>query len=354
MPASIFGALFGNTKLTSSGAQQPARGVTVSAARTSRGPPSGSVGTKTVTSGRTGVSPHEATSAIGNIFQFTDTLSASTTKTYPLTSDSDWVSAFFNVAVTATGNSTSQDNLYALSNVQILAADGPVMNLTPNIDFYDFAQRFSPLHIRPVQVSNAVATAVTTSIEVYGINLPQSRGPYTMMITTPAASAFGTQGTGGASALSVAVTLSLGSGQCTTRSRYQFTGNPITPTNAGTNDLSPLLPIQDIPLTELFISGMTNNANDINYVQTLSSGNTVGTRDLAASLVSNCNAQMVTPLNATTTGQTGNYASNPGLGELFLLFALHTSVTAGRSSHLYFTWGASPASTIRFGEYWLE
>jgi len=292
-------------------------------------------GHASTTEGRTGVSSPAATNASSKVFQFTDTLAASATKTYVLSADDDFVSVFLNLSVTAAGYSKTADILGAISEMDILAGDGQIIATQPKTDLYDLEQRFNPLHVRPAITYTSVATAISASYTIHGVNLPKARGPYSLMISTPAAAAFNASVT----ALSVVVTISLGVGQCNERTRYVYSGLPFTPSANGVNDFAPVAPIQTADLVEIFLTGMTSNTADINYVQLQSQGGVLGPRITAGDLVSHSNSEMVSALPST---------------EIFLLFALQTTLQLGRAAHAYFNWGATPASTIRTGLYWLD
>ena len=335
MPASLFGPLLASNR-KSGGRNSKSRG-------------SGAF--SSATSGRSGVSSQGGKNASSSVFQFTDTLSAATTKTYVLSSDDDFIAAHFYLSVTATGNSTSADILNGISQLVILAPDGPIITMQPQPDFNLFAQRFGIQHKLPTQNVATGATAVTGDYVVYGLNLPKSKGPYSMMITTPAAASFNTS----TSALSVAVTVELTVGKCHgQRTRYVYSGLPITPAASGVNDLAPLAPIQDADLVEIFFTGLTSNTStgDISYIQLQSQGGVLGPRITGGYLVSKANGEMYSSLysSAESVGA-GSTGTTP---TLFLLFPLGSTLQLGRSAHCYLNWNATPSSTIRNGYYWLD
>ena len=290
--------------------------------------------------GRVGSSPIESTNAASNSFQFQDTVTPSTAaivKSYPLTNDGDYIALNFALSGSVSGGTAVDNDVFDLiSEVDILNASGTIMKLTPATDFYDLAQRFGPLHTRTSVVTmTAVGTTYTNAIVVYGISLPAKDGPYTLQVTYAQPSTVGTGNTGSTVALTVQATI----GTAPMLSNYVFTQLPFTPVASGIVDLSPLVPIQGPVLSELFISGMTSNTADINYMQIISEGNTVSPRVTSGVIQSLDNAEMVSSVPST---------------ELFPLFALKSNVVLGRTSHFYVTWGSSPSSSIRLGFYYLS
>ena len=289
--------------------------------------------------GRVGSSPIESTNAASNSFQFQDTQTPSTAaivKSYPLTNDGDYIALNFALSGSVSGGTAVDNDVFDLiSELDILNASGTIMKLTPSTDFYDLAQRFGPLHTRTSVVKmTTVGTTYTNAIVVYGISLPAKDGPYTLQVTYAQPSTVGTGNTGSTVALTVQATI----GTAPMLSNYVFTQLPFTPVASGIVDLSPLVPIQGPVLSELFISGMTSNTADINYMQIISEGNTVSPRVTSGVIQSLDNAEMVSSVPST---------------ELFPLFALKSNVVLGRTSHFYVTWGSSPSSSIRLGFYYL-
>lgn len=295
--------------------------------------------------GRSGVGSNPSYSALSAVFQFTDTRSAGNVNDYPLSSDGAWTALEINTSVTVTSGSTAvpaTDILTAYSRIEILDSSGTIISMQPAPDFYNFAQRFGELHVRPatVQVTGVASGNATASgsYMIYGVNLPQNRGPYTFRISIVPAATFSADAT----ALSVTTTLSLQAGDpasVVSQSRYMFSNLPFTPGANGVNDLAPLAPIQGVSLSELFITGQTSDTADISFIQMQSVGANVGSRILPSDLVALANSEMVSSLPTDTT---------------YLLFPLKTNITLGRDSHLYLNWGASPSSTIRTGFYWLQ
>jgi hypothetical protein len=289
--------------------------------------------------GRLGSTPIETTNAASNSFQFQDTQtpsSAAIVKSYPLTNDGDYIALNFAISGSVSGGSAVDNDVFDLiSEVDILNASGTIMKMTPATDFYDLAQRFGPLHTRTSVVTmSTVGTTYSNAIVVYGISLPSKDGPYTLQITYANPSTVGTGNTGSTVSLTVQATI----GTAPLLSNYVFTQLPFTPVKSGIVDLSPLVPIQGPTLSELFISGMTSNTADIDYVQIISEGNTVTPRVTSGVIQSLDNAEMVNSVPST---------------ELFPLFALKSNVVLGRTSHFYVTWGSSPSSSIRLGFYYL-
>ena len=296
------------------------------------------VGNVSKSTGRQGAGGNAASNATSDVFQFSYTLSAANSQTFVLTSDTDWIAADWAVTVTVGGAYTggSSDILGAISNILVIASDGPCINITPVPDFYMLQQRFSPYGVSGTVVNaSASGSAYTGYYHISGFNLPQAKGPYSMIISTPAAATFNASAT----SLTVLVSLSLKSGTAKQRLRTQFSGLPFTPAASGTNDLAPLAPIQDISLTELMFSSMTSNTADISTIQLMSQGSVLGPRTLAGTLVSRQANEL-----------TGAVASS----ELYPLLALQSNLTLGRNAHMYITWGASPSSTIRLLFVWFD
>ena len=94
-----------------------------------------------------------------------------------------------------------------------------------------------------------------------------------------------------------------------------------------------------------------STVNDINYVQLMSQGGTLGPRIPAEDLVSRANAEMANALySAAESVSAGSTGTTP---TLFLLFPLKTTLILGASAHMYLNWGSStPSSTIRTGYVW--
>jgi len=335
MPSSLFGPLFAR-----------------------KGQRTGAPGTSgsNTTTGRYGPSGPGSTNAQSSVFQFTDTKSGSNVTTYKLSADGDWITMYWSLSVTATGNSTSADILGAISQVQILGANGPVITMSPMPDFNYFQQRFSPLHTLPTQQVATAASATKGSYTLYGVNLPQSGGPYTLIVTIQAPASFNVSCT----ALSVTYTVSLGQGDCAgLQTNYAYSGLGFTPAASGINDLAVIAPIQNVELVEVFMSGFTamasppgSTVNDISYVQLMSQGGTLGPRIQAEDLVSRANAEMANALySAAESVSSSSTGTTP---TLFLLFPLKTTLILGNRAHMYLNWGtATPSSTIRTGYVWL-
>ncbi len=327
MPATIFGKVFSAARARG-GMSYKQTGAIKSRTYTSPATPS-----KTV--GRQGASPHAATDAASDSFQFSTTYAAGAVDTRALTQDGDYVSMIVGLAVTATGNTATVDILNALSRIDFIAKNGPVISLVPNPDFYQIAQRFSEYHTKPTVAQVTGATQVSATYKVDGINMPETYGPYSIQITVNSASGFSASTT----ALSVVFTLSFVIGTAPKLTRYVFSGFPVAVSANGTSDLSPVAAIQDIPLVELFISGLTSNTADISFLELTNSQGAPAPRITATDLVARANSMMVTNLDSD---------------KLFPLMAMGMNLTLSRTNHTYFNWGATPSSTIRLGFYWLE
>jgi hypothetical protein len=312
----------------------------------------GSSGTGNATQGRSGATGPNAANAASEDFKFTDTKSAGNVTTYIITGDQDYIRTFWNINVTATGNSTSADILGAIQQVLILGKDGPVTNMNPMPDFYYFQQRFSPLHSLPTSVVATGASATQGNYTLYGTNLPVAGGPYTMIVTIQAASTFNTSTT----ALSVTYSVSFGVGNCGGHvTHYVSSGLGFSPSSGGANDLAPIAPIQGVNLVELWMSGFTTMAatstNDIAYVQVSSSGGLVTPRVTSGTLISNANAEMNSALfSAAQSVSAGSTGYTPSL---FLLFPLKTQLKLGPGAHCWLYWtSGTPSTTIRCGYVW--
>ena len=297
------------------------------------GTPSGNV------KGRVGTTPIETTNSASNSFQFQDSVtptSSAIVKSYPLTTDGDYIALSFSVSGSVSGGTAVANDVFDLiSNVSILNPSGTIMNMTPAIDWYDLAQRFGPIHTRASEVEmTVVGTTYTNAIVVYGLSLPVKDGDYTLQVTYAQPSTVGTGNTGSTVALTVQATI----GTAPLLSNFVFTQLPFTPVANGIVDLSPLVPIQGPELSELFITDMSSNTADISYIQVVSEGNSVSPRMTSGIIASLDNAEMVSAVPST---------------ELFPLFALKTNIVLGRTSHFYVTWGATPSASIRLGFYYL-
>ena len=311
-------------------------------------------GNSNANNGRTGAQGPAANNAPSSDFQFTDTSSSANVKSYVLRSDTDIVRATFTLSVTATGNSTSADITGAIQQIQILGPAGPLVTMTPMPDFYNFGTRFSPLHNTPAQVISTVATVISGTWVVYGLNLPAlANGVYTMSITTQTAATFNTSVT----ALSVVTTLQLGFGNCGGKTtHYAYSGLPFTPAVSGVNDLAPLASIQGKNLIELFLYGFTATTGatpDLAYVQIQSKGGVLGPRITTQELISVTNAEINGNLISTAESVSAGSVGRTPL--MFMLFPLKTTLVLGNGAHCYFNWGTStPSTTIIAGYYWLE
>ena len=297
-----------------------------------------------VQSGRSGAGTNPAVNDNSAKFVFTDSLSGSQVKTYPLPTTQNWVSAVFTVTTAVTSGSTAagtHDILTGYSNLQILDASSTPVNMTPAPDFYNFAQRFSELHVRPSVVNvTGVASSQASATGTYvisGLNLPKSRGPYQLRLTAQSPTSFDSNAT----ALTVTTTLALTPGNIPNNSEtnYTFSGLPFTPSANGTNDLSPLASVQGVSLTELFLTGQTSDTADMNTLLLESQGQLIGDRIIPSDLVAQANNAMVSALPSDTT---------------YLLFPLHTNIVLGTDSSMLITWGASPSDSIRVGYYYLK
>jgi hypothetical protein len=289
--------------------------------------------------GRGAAEPLVASNATSSIFLASDTVTsttASVVRQYPVTADGDIIATQFDFSVTPTGNTaTTGDMLTAVNEIGIYDSTGEIMKINPIPDIYDLVQRFSPQHVRPTPTTLNAANQVNFSVKLFGISLPVSGGPYTFYVTSNPASSVGT----GTTSVTLSYAIRAVLGDAKRKSHFVPSQLPATPVANGILDLAPLAPIQDVDLTELFISGLTSNLADINYIDANSLGNIIATRVSSGALVAADNAQMLSPLPST---------------EIFPLLALDTNLALGRASHFYLNWGASPSSTIRFGYYWLE
>ncbi len=293
-------------------------------------------------SGRSGVAPHSTNNAGSDVQVFQNyTLSGiGASNSWPLPADGDFNAAIFAVTVSADAATVAGDILNAFANngIEIVGPHGPLMDLTPNIDFYAFQQRFGEYGVAPAPTNVAVnAGTITYSATYYvsGIQLPMSAGPYTLNITAAPSNVFGVTGTP-----AVTVSLNLVMGECPGGLVTHFKRNalPFTPQALGTQDLAPVAAIQGPTLQEMFLTGLTLNTADIAYLQVASSGSVLGTRTSGASLVGRDAASLAGTLNSSY---------------LYPLLAFHTGLILDRSAHFYITWGATPSNVIQVGYYWL-
>ena len=298
---------------------------------------------QSVTKGRNGVVGAQARQAISDVFQFEDTPNIPATKSYLLTTDSSYIGFVITVTATAANTNAGAENvpdiLNVFSQINILDDSGNIVSMIPNIDFYNFAQRFSTLHTIPavteiVVPGNSSASASAT-YRIPGVNLPLLSGSkkYTLQVVTQAAS-----GVTGVSFTDVTITLSMIPGAAPRTTHYVYSGLPFTPTANGFQDLGVNATIQNVDLEELFMNGLTSNVADISYLQIQSVNGTVGGRVFASDLVARIQTESVGALPATA---------------LYPLLALKTSARLGGSHHFYLQFGATPSSSIRLGYYWL-
>ena len=298
---------------------------------------------QSVTKGRNGVIGAQARQAISDVFQFEDTPAIPATKSYLLTTDSSYIGFVVTVSATAynsnAGPETVADILNVFSQFNILDDSGNIVSMIPNVDFYNFAQRFSHLHTIPaITELSLLGTASATASATYripGVNLPMlaSGKKYTLQVVTQAAT-----GVTGVSFTGVTITLSMIPGAAPRTTHYVYSGLPFTPTANGFQDLGVNATIQGFDLEELFINGLTSNVADISYFQIQSANGTVGGRVFASDIVARITTESVGGLPSTA---------------LYPLLALKTSARLGGSHHFYLQFGATPSSTIRLGYYWL-
>lgn len=300
-------------------------------------------GTVNKTSGRLGVQPHAATNAGSDVqvFQNYSFTTLGQSQTFPLPADGDFVAAIFSVAVTAASTSVSTTDIlsyFAANGIEIVAQDGPIIDLTPVRAFYDFQQRFGEYGVAPTVTPLATSTVTVSASATYyvsGLNLPQSSGPYTLNITIAGSN----PSSGALVSVVVSLFLVIGSTPNGLRTRFKENSLPFTPAANGTQDLAPVAAIQGVELQELFFDGLTSNTADIAFLQIASAGTTLGTRVSSADVVARDTAKMSGTIAAT---------------RLYPLFAFNTALVLDRTAHFYITWGASPSSTIVVGYYWLE
>ena len=296
-----------------------------------------------VTKGRNGVVGAQARQAISDVFQFEDTPNIPATRSYLLTTDSSYIGFVITVTATAANTNAGVENvpdiLNVFSQINILDDSGNIVSMIPNIDFYNFAQRFSTLHTIPavteiVVPGNSSASASAT-YRIPGVNLPLLSGSkkYTLQVVTQAAS-----GVNGVSFTDVTITLSMIPGAAPRTTHYVYSGLPFTPTANGFQDLGVNATIQNVDLEELFMNGLTSNVADISYLQIQSVNGTVGGRVFTSDLVARIETESVGALPVTA---------------LYPLLALKTSARLGGSHHFYLQFGATPSSSIRLGYYWL-
>ncbi len=344
MPSSFFAPIFAKYAVP--------RGATGTTASPMASTGRTSTGGATV-AGRVGAQQNGIANAVSDSFQYQKTYTMSTsqqTDTLPLNLESDVIGLQINLAGTAVGV-TAGDFLGVLGQWQLLGPDGVQMNIYPLPDFYMLEQRFSPLHVLPTyQVMSA--TALSAAYTVYGINLPMAAGQYTLLVTVNSLAQAIANGDTGLTGLPLTITISAILGNCVgLSSHYIYSGLPFTPAANGTNDLATVAPIQDVDLTELFLSGMTSNSADINFIQSSSTG----ARIFPSTLIGRANSKMFSALPSAAGTPTGWVAAAlGGGGVLYPLFSLESDLNIGKGKHFYITWGATPAATIRAGFYWQQ
>lgn len=296
-------------------------------------------------SGRVGVSPPVARNATAQSVKITDTLSDGNIKTYLLQSAGDCVAATFSLTVTATTNSDTVDILNALSRIVIYAPGiGPIITLSNGVlvsgggttmpDIYMLSQRFSQYGQLPATVNVTGATAVSASFYLAGLSLPAAKGPYTLEIDINTASGFSATAT----ALTVVFSFEQKIGVCPAGARLRYTASPVStqPVANGSFDYGPNATQTDIPLTELFISGMATTA-DISALQLVVAGNVVTQNSSGADLGAIANSQLVTAMPT---------------GVLYTTLAVNSAITLGRASTFLVFFGASVGTAWRFGYCW--
>lgn len=315
------------------------RSTNSTAARTSAAGSKAKKGGTSNVSGRYGASANAATNTTGSEFQFTQSYTLSTVAQNPtvnLNLGSDAIGFNIVVTVALTGNtSTTADQLTAFTIWQLLGPSGVDMVFQPTPDFYMFSQRFGPNHVKPTVVDLNGTTATTGYYAVYGINLPALAAPnhYSMIVGINPYTSIGTSTTGGT--VTITMEAIAGDAQGVT-SHSAFSSLPFTPAANGTNDLVPVAPVQDIDLTEMFISGMTSNIADVNFF----SSTTLGVHILPTTLVQADNA--VLPGTTMDTDK------------IYPLLALGVNLNLTGGTHFFAYWGSSPSSSIRLNFYWLQ
>jgi hypothetical protein len=345
MTITIFGKAIGgssgsptNGKGTGSGMQRPTllgKNSTATRTATSSTPASQKTG-QTGRAGYQGPTSTNAGSAV-TVVQ-TGALSAGAQITQPISDDGDYVGMVVTETVVSASQTGATDILGALGTWTFIGPDGAIITMQPNPDFYLFSQRLSEFGTICGTTSTSVTTVSQTVTGSYyvPINLPQSGGPYTLIIVLAS-----TLGSGALT--SVATTVSLKLGTAPNRTRYQYTSFPFTPGNNGSNDFSPVAPIQDQAMDEIFLTGLTATAGlagyqaAISFIQVQSLGSTVATNEYVAALVGKQAASLTT---AVPTGY------------LYPCLALNTQITLGRSGHFWFYWGATAPTTARIGLLW--
>lgn len=287
------------------------------------------------TSGRVGVSGNQAK---GNVatdgFQFARAYAGPSVDTIALSDESDWVGMNFTVTLNSiVGNtSTTADLLTVIQQIDILGAGGTPISLTPAVDFYDFAQRFSRRHIRPAVVELNGTTSVSGTYNLVGVNLPRNGSGYSIRITTAAFANVGSSTT----AYNVTIRLAMNAGDCGGRmTNFQFSGMPFGVSAGGVQNLGTVAAFPDVPLVELFITGMTSNVADIDHLEI------EGVTPLvyAADMTSKLTQEMESPVPTT---------------ELWLCLALHSDLTLSRGKKFLLYFGSAPSTTMRLGYYWLS
>lgn len=266
------------------------------------------------------------------IYRATVSGSAVTPITIPTTND--YKTLIIRMDVSATSGTTAipaTDILNALSNLSLDDPSGQIVNLTPVDDFYPFYLRYSRYHsaLTKTTLTGTASTQVTVSAtyELPGFRLSQSGGPYTLNLTTPSASTFSSDCTALSTLFTVSVVPGLTGG--VTVHAINSTLNP-QPVASGYTDYAPTFPFQGQALDELYFSGLTSNTADVEFWSITLNGQLVSNRIYSSELVAQAQGRM-----------TGTIPSS----NLFLCYGLNTQIALNRSSHLWASFGSSPATS---------
>ena len=266
---------------------------------------------------------------------FRETIDGAAVTPIAIPTTSDYKTMVIRMDVTVTSGATAvpaTDVLNALSNLELVNPSGQTVSITPNADFYALYLRYSRYHsaLAKTTITGTASTAVTVSAtyELPGFRIAQAGGPYTLNLTTPTATGgFGKDATD----LSTLFTITLVPGQTGGVSIHAVnsTLNPQLVAN-GYVDYAVNFPFQGQALDELYFSGLTSNATDVEFWSIILNGMLVTNRVYSSDLVAQAQGRM-----------TGTIPT----GTLYLCYPLGTQLALNRSSHLWASIGASPATS---------
>ena len=339
-------SLFAGSKSTAKSTTAPGGGRLIIPNNTVKAPSPGSsvvqgatrpaaTGSPTTVSAGVAPGPNPVVNAIGQSVSFTDTVTGPADKTYVLQDAGDYTSMTMILKVTPTGNtSTTTDILTAISQLKIYSATGLPIVIQPAPDLYMLSQRLSKYGQLPSTVDTDAATAETGTYYL-PLSLPAAQGPYTLEVVTVAPATF----TSSTTTLTVTYTFVFEVGVASALMHYTSSSLPIQPVASGQNDYGPILPVANVPLTELFFSGL-NADTDIDLLQFSVHGNVITQNSSGQQLSALINSKLTADMPTS---------------DMYFCLALNTGITLGRSTSFLVTWGSSPATNgVRAGFLWYQ